>query len=108
MSRVGWRWDHRVLDTFQNAKERVGDAFVRVRNWFSDASDAIRSRPAGLRSVAVIASAIAAVGLGVIAFGIEGSGSSQSPPPRPAPIVRSPVSPPPGVLIPGPSLAIDQ
>ena len=104
MSRVGWRWDHRVLDTFQNAKERVGDAFVRVRNWFSDASDAIRSRPAGLRSVAVIASAIAAVGLGVIAFGIEGSGSSQSPPP----IVRSPVSPPPGVLIPGPSLAIDQ
>jgi hypothetical protein len=72
MSRVGWRWDHRVLDTFQNAKERVGDAFVRVRNWFSDASDAIRSRPAGLRSVAVIASAIAAVGLGVIAFGIEG------------------------------------
>ena len=81
MSRVGWRWDHRVLDTFQNAKERVGDAFVRVRNRFSDASDAIRSRLAGLRSVAMIASAIAAIGLGVIAFGIEGPGGSQSPPP---------------------------
>ena len=108
MSRVGWRWDHRVLDTFQNAREHIVDAFVRVRNWFSDASDAIRNRLAGLRSVAVIASAIAAIGLAVIAFGIEGQGSSQSPPPRPAPIVRSPVSPPPGVLIPGPSLAIEQ
>ena len=107
MSRAGWRWDHRVLDTFQNAKERIGDAFVRIRSWFYDASDAIRSRLAGVRSVAAIAAATAAIGVGVIAFGIEGSGSDQSPPPR-APIVRSPVSPPPGVLIPGPSLAIDQ
>lgn len=108
MSRVGWRWDHRVLDTFQNAREHIGAAFVRVRNWFYDAIDAVRRRLAGLRSVPIIAAGIAVIGFGVIAFGNEGPGSSQSPPPRPAPIVRSPVSRPPEVLIPGPSLAIDQ
>ena len=98
----------RVLDGFDAAWESVRDATARVRDGFHDAGDAVLDRLSGLGGVATVASLIVAVSVGVVLFRFAASAGGDQSPPRPAPIVRSPVSLAPGAPVPVPSLAIEQ
>ena len=101
-------WDF-VLDGVEGARERVSDAIASVRDVLHDVWEALLDRLAGLGRVAATASVVVAIGLGVVLLRFAASsGGEPLPPPRPAPILRSPVSLPPAAPHPAPSLLHDQ
>ena len=101
-------WDF-VLDGAEGARERVSDAIASVRDVLHDGWVAVLGRLAGLGRVSATASVVVAIALGVVVLRFAASsGGEPSLPPRPAPVLRSPVSLPPAAPRPAPSLLHDQ
>ena len=115
VSRAFWRvraWFRaaidRVLDGFESVWESVDGGFWRLRDGFRAAIDAVLDGFESVGGVAKIVSVIAVVVVVVVALRYSASGEGPSPFPQPAPILRSPVSLPPGVPIPGPTSGPDE